>query len=76
MRTNFVLYRPKYTSQRTPCLMDLNAENATLLTKVGAKLCFYHFVTFSRKILFFPEDPFKPELLGTSAEVELTDKNK
>ena len=56
--------------------MDLNAENATLLTKVGAKFCFYHFVTFSRKILFFPEDYFKPELLGTSAEVEVTDKNK
>ena len=71
-----MLYPPKYTNERTPCLMDLNAENATFFIKVGANFCFYHFVTFSRRILFFSEDSFKPELLETSAEVELTAKNK
>ena len=58
LREYFVL-PPEYISQRSPCLIELNAENVAFLIKV---FVFYHCVTFSR-IIFFPEDFLKPELL-------------
>lgn len=45
LREYFVL-PPEYISQRSPCLIELNAENVAFLIKGGAKFCnFLFFIT-------------------------------